>query len=102
MNIFPVLDKAKKQYSGLYPLYITPSGEFAGFDVSIGALGDSFYEYMLKLYLFTNKETPGYLRMYHESAQGISDRVVATSKSGYRYLALLKAGKVVPVMEHLV
>jgi mannosyl-oligosaccharide alpha-1,2-mannosidase len=33
---------------------------------SFGALGDSFYEYLLKQWLFTGRTEPKYRRMYDE------------------------------------
>ncbi|KAK5971742.1 alpha-1 2-Mannosidase [Trichostrongylus colubriformis] len=41
---------------GLYPLYLNPkTGKWGSLDHSIGALGDSFYEYLLKHWLITDK-----------------------------------------------
>lgn len=55
LQVFKHLDSLRKT-DGLYPLYVNPrTGDFQGQDVSLGALGDSFYEYMLKLWLLTNK-----------------------------------------------
>ena len=101
--MFRHLDSLEKS-DGLYPLYVNRgSGEFSGREVSFGALGDSFYEYMLKLWLFTGKEADGYRRMYEESSTGAINRLVQTSKSGYRYLAQMgKGGGITTKMEHLV
>ena len=39
--------------NGFYANYINPdSGEWCAGDVSVGALGDSFYEYLLKVWLY--------------------------------------------------
>lgn len=40
-------------------------------DVSLGAMGDSFYEYLLKLWLLFGKTKPLYRDMYYESADSI-------------------------------
>ena len=69
----------------------------------MGALGDSFYEYMLKLWLFTDKQFEGYSRMYRESSVGIKDVLVQTTKSGYRYVDQIgRSGTREKRMEHLV
>lgn len=103
MNVFRHLDSLGKT-DGLYPLYLNrASGEFSSNEISFGALGDSFYEYMLKLWIFTGKEADGYRRMYEESSEGAIKRLVQTSKSGYRYLAQIgRSGNVDKKMEHLV
>jgi hypothetical protein len=59
-----VLDSAKKQIEGLYPLYISPkTGEFTTGQISFGALADSFYEYLLKQFLQTRKSEEQFKRM---------------------------------------
>jgi len=102
MNVFRHLDSLEKS-NGLYPLYIDRnSGNFIGREISFGALGDSFYEYMLKLWIFTNKEADGYRRMYEESTTGAMERLILTSKSGYRYLGQINSGGGISTkMEHL-
>lgn len=103
MKVFDHLDKLPKIVEGLYPLYVNQNtGTFRGNDYSIGALGDSFYEYMVKLWLFTNKQTPGYRRMFQESARGMLSTLVQTSPSGYRYMAQTSRGNIAYKMEHLV
>jgi mannosyl-oligosaccharide alpha-1,2-mannosidase len=40
----------KKPPHGLYPIYVnTRDGSFTNSNVTFGALGDSFYEYLLKV-----------------------------------------------------
>ena len=103
MEVFRYLDRLTKPKPGLYPLYVIPSsGAFKGNDFSIGALGDSFYEYMIKLWLFTNKQANGYRRMYEESAEGMISELVKTSKSGFRYMSQISGGRTQTKMEHLV
>ena len=103
MKVFDHLDGLHKEKEGLYPLYINQkTGQFRGIDYSIGALGDSFYEYMLKLWLFTDKQGDGYRRMYEESARGMQAHLVQTSVSGYRYMAQTKGQTLEKKMEHLV
>ena len=48
-----MLDRAEKK-DGLYSNYMSPeTGKFSGAHVSLGALGDSFYEYLVNLSLPT-------------------------------------------------
>lgn len=71
--VFTRLDSIEKEKAGLYPVYISPaSGEFTHQRrVSFGSLGDSFYEYLLKLYLLSGKQDVDSLRMFNEAMQGM-------------------------------
>ena|SRR3990167_2115961 len=104
MKVFKHLDSLEKD-QGLYPVYVnTQTGELVPSRITLGALGDSFYEYMVKLWVFTNKQADGYRRMWEESSRGVMNKLVQTSKSGYRYMAqTTDAGtRIEYKMEHLV
>jgi len=65
--------------SGLVPIYINANtGKFRQYStITLGARGDSYYEYLLKQWLQTGR-TIEYLRQdYNESIQGVWDRLVA-------------------------
>jgi len=101
MNAFKALDRIRPE-NGLYPLAIsTKTGNGVGAEYSLGALGDSFYEYMLKLWLITDKQANGYKRMYAESAQGIKKHLVRSTPSGFRYVGKSSNGRFEEKMEHL-
>lgn len=93
-SVFKHLDRLAKPHKGLYPLYVNvQDGSFRGGQVSLGALGDSFYEYLIKMWLFTGKKLPGLRRMYDECSDGINDKLVFTSSpSSLRYVAELNMG----------
>lgn len=93
-NVFRHLDRLNKPNPGLYPLYVDPrDGNFRGVQVSLGALGDSFYEYMIKMWVFTGKKIPGFRRMYDESSDGINNVLVQRSNpSDLVYVAELSQG----------
>merc|ERR1711991_632989 len=66
LKIFDVLQKSNQRqgFHGLYPVYVnTNSGDMRG-HVSLGALGDSFFEYMLKMWYLTDKKVPRFREMY--------------------------------------
>jgi len=49
----------------LPPIFINPqSGKFVPYDIRLGSRGDSYYEYLLKQYLQTNRTEPVYRQMY--------------------------------------
>lgn len=93
-RVFKHLDGLTKPKAGLYPLYVNPQdGGFRGQQVSLGALGDSFYEYLIKMWVFTGKKLPGLRRMYDECSDGINNVLVQSSiPSGFKYVAELNSG----------
>ena len=55
-NVFKIMN-TKRTKDGLYPIYINPAnGNFANNKITFGAMGDSFYEYMLKCWLQGGKK----------------------------------------------
>ncbi|CAG8458925.1 395_t:CDS:10 [Ambispora leptoticha] len=65
---------------GLVPIYISPStGNFQGQKITLGARGDSYYEYLLKQYLQTDRTEPFYHRMYTQAMRGMKNRLIARS-----------------------
>ncbi len=92
-------------HDGLYPTLIhnlqsRPS--FANDEISIGAMGDSFYEYLLKIWLQGGKAEIKYRRAYDRAMKGIMDKLIHISRPSYlTYVAELKNGKVVHKMDHL-
>jgi len=87
---------------GLYPTLINPStGTKASNKVSVGGMGDSWFEYELKTWILLAKTNKRYRRMYLESIEAIRERMVGELKNGNKYISTLdgvfKSGK----MEHL-
>jgi hypothetical protein len=71
---------------GLAPVDINPEATastiFSSHHVSMGALGDSFYEYMLKQYLLGGKKDRKLLEMYTAAMQGVRDVLLAETAPG--------------------
>lgn len=87
---------------GLFPNYLNPkTGRWGQHHMSMGALGDSFYEYLLKSWIQSNGEDMQALQMFQELAEAINDKLVQTSKSGMKYLADLKYDRLEHKMDHL-
>jgi len=75
--------------------------------VSLGGLGDSYYEYLLKRYLLGGKKEPMYRELYDESMQSVLAQLVRESYSPfdnrtYTFLGEQNSGRLVPEMDHLV
>eukprot|EP00004_Rigifila_ramosa_P014930 TRINITY_DN3437_c0_g1_i2.p1 TRINITY_DN3437_c0_g1~~TRINITY_DN3437_c0_g1_i2.p1 ORF type:complete len:620 (-),score=132.66 TRINITY_DN3437_c0_g1_i2:17-1600(-) len=94
-----VLD-AHAPSDGLLPIYVNPSSGALSGKVTLGAMGDSFFEYLIKLWWQSDKKEEKWRRMYDRSAKGIIEKMVG--HSGDRiYLAELEGGMQRPQMDHL-
>lgn len=92
------LDKPK----GLYPNYLNPkTGHWGQHHMSMGALGDSFYEYLLKAWLQSNEQDSQARLMLIDAVKAIEDRMVQRSKNGLVYLADIKYDRLEHKMDHL-
>jgi hypothetical protein len=80
LRVIDHLDKLKKPLPGLYPMFLSSdSGAFTNDHISFGAMGDSAYEYFLKMWLLTGRKNKQHLRMYVESADGMIDHLLQTN-----------------------
>ena len=65
------------QWEGLPPLWVeTSTGKYKGGEVSLGARGDSYYEYLLKQWLFTSKTETHFWDHYAFAMKGIKKNLV--------------------------
>ncbi|KAK1327123.1 Mannosyl-oligosaccharide 1,2-alpha-mannosidase MNS1 [Acorus calamus] len=77
---------------GLLPIYINPhSGKPSTSSystITFGAMGDSFYEYLLKVWVQGNKTEPvkHYREMWETSMQGLLSLVRKTTQSSFEYI----------------
>ena len=88
---------------GLTPTYMDPrTAKWTTDHVTLGALGDSYYEYLLKSWLLTGQTEDHYKEMYSQAARGIVKRLIKKSHpSGQTYVAQYKRGAVIHKMDHL-
>ena len=81
---------------GQYPIFLdTNSVRFRNSHVTWGAMGDSFYEYLLKYWIYTGKKKDSrYRRMYVDSVEGMIEHLLKTNgPSGRVYIAEWKNGR---------
>ncbi|XP_072548574.1 mannosyl-oligosaccharide 1,2-alpha-mannosidase IA isoform X2 [Salminus brasiliensis] len=101
MNIRKLLDKIEKPH-GLYPNFLSPvSGNWVQHHVSLGGLGDSFYEYLIKSYLMSDKTDEEAKRMYYSALEAIETNLVQKSPGGLTYVAEWRGGVLDHKMGHL-
>mmetsp|Transcript_18905 Transcript_18905/g.31011 ORF Transcript_18905/g.31011 Transcript_18905/m.31011 type:complete len:661 (-) Transcript_18905:94-2076(-) len=86
--VIDILDKLNVP-NGLYGKFIDPnSGRITDTFVTLGARGDSTYEYFLKMWLLTGRSSTQHRRMYDASMDGVTRLLVQTSSpSNLKYIA---------------
>ncbi|MFS8015975.1 putative mannosyl-oligosaccharide 1,2-alpha-mannosidase [Helianthus anomalus] len=100
--------KTLPKSEGLVPIYISPtSGEFSGSNIRLGSRGDSYYEYLIKVWLQQRQSNRTYLHdMYVEAVKGVKRHLVRKSKpNGLVFVGELPDGidgGFSPKMDHLV
>ncbi|OAE34945.1 hypothetical protein AXG93_593s1010 [Marchantia polymorpha subsp. ruderalis] len=112
MRVFEHM-KGLPKAEGLVPIFISPkSGEFIGNNIRLGSRGDSYYEYLLKVWLQqggadSEASAVTYLReMYEEAMSGVKHLLVKKSQpKGLVFVGELPngiTGNFSPKMDHLV
>ena len=101
--IIETLDKQKPAH-GLYPIYVSAdTGQLTTGVVAFGALGDSFFEYLIKVWVQGDRKEPMYRRMYDAAMEGMYDVVYKRSKpSNLAYIADFDGANTQDKMDHLV
>lgn len=122
-NIRTILMDIEKP-NGLYPNYLNPKtgkwGQrkcvvveervnqmreltiiFLTEHMSLGALGDSFYEYLLKSWIQSGQTDNQARKMYDDAMAAIIEHMIRTSSSGLIYTSDLKSDRLEHKMDHL-
>jgi hypothetical protein len=92
---------------GLVPIYIfATTGKFHTNNIRLGSRGDSYYEYLIKQYLQTNKKEPIYLDMWRDALRGVRKHLITyTEPSRFTIIGERPSGlsgDLSPKMDHLV
>jgi mannosyl-oligosaccharide alpha-1,2-mannosidase len=86
----------------LYYNYLsTKSGKWCMKHATIGALADSFYEYLLKLWIYKDKSEPKILDMYLRAMNGIQSHLLDVSSTNLTYFGDYNSARLVKKMDHL-
>eukprot|EP00808_Paulinella_micropora_P002280 g4032.t1 len=107
-KVFSRLHEMDKRIPGLYPVYIKdlPNGElkFSSERLAVGSLADSFYEYLLKVYIMSKGQDQQALAMYVEAIEAIRQhliRVVVNQGEEYAFVGELAGDTFLNKQEHL-
>lgn len=80
---------------------MTRTGAPAHGRITFGAMGDSFYEYLLKMWLYTGKREEQYRRMYLASADSMLAHMYG-EQAGLAFVGELEGGgRLTHKMDHL-
>jgi len=105
-HVFERITQSSAAQDGLYPhLYDQNEGRFTGGVISFGALGDSFYEYLIKCWRSLDglKDADAWRGMFDKAMEGMKKKLLHQWKVGekgelYSYLSPVGGGG---KMEHL-
>ncbi|XP_038984687.1 mannosyl-oligosaccharide 1,2-alpha-mannosidase MNS1-like isoform X2 [Phoenix dactylifera] len=89
---------------GLLPIFINPHSGAASYStITFGAMGDSFYEYLLKAWIQGNKtETvKHYRKMWETSMEGLLSLIRKTTPSSFTYICEKNGGSLSDKMDEL-
>ncbi|KAJ9600137.1 hypothetical protein L9F63_009547, partial [Diploptera punctata] len=88
---------------GLYPNYINPKMENGAnhHHMSMGGLGDSFYEYLLKAWLQSGREDQEARQMYDDAMHYVLLHMLKVSPGGLTYISDMKFDRLEHKMDHL-
>jgi len=102
-RVIEKMDELKPAH-GLYPIYVSAdSGAPTTSHVTFGALGDSFYEYLLKVWVQGGRKEGMYRRMYDAAMQGLTELLLKRSHpSKLAYVADWTGSSTEDKMDHLV
>jgi len=101
-RVIDFLDHTHPRIAGLYPTMLSPNGQFQQGHVSFGALGDSLYEYLLKMWILEGKaDSSKYRRMYLQSIESMINKLLTESNEGLWYIAEMRGNNLDHKMDHL-
>jgi len=88
---------------GLVPWGLSNAGapRFTNSHITFGAMGDSYYEYLLKLYVQSGKTEPEWKEAWKRAISKAFQRLIFTTKGGLTYIAEEKNGRTDHKMDHL-
>jgi len=103
MKAFQVMHR-RKPASGLFPIKVSNrDGAFAESQITFGALGDSFYEYLLKVWIQGGRKETWLRDMYDAAMDGVMDKLLlASDPSGLAFLSDYNGRTNNRKMDHLV
>ncbi|RKP17627.1 hypothetical protein ROZALSC1DRAFT_30596 [Rozella allomycis CSF55] len=92
LAVYQKLSEMQTGILGLFPLHINPlSIKQSDNEYSFGGEADSFYEYLLKMWIMDDKEPQLFREMYDKAIKAAEEKLVGTNINGYRYLGKFRS-----------
>lgn len=92
----------KEKPNGLYPSWLDPqTGDWDSAESTLGGLGDSFYEYLLKSWILSGKTDENSKKMFDNAMTGVMKYMVKTTPDHFTYLSGVVGIMPNHQMEHL-
>lgn len=102
MHVIDYISKKDKPIPGLYPTAIDgENGDWRYGAYTVGALADSFYEYLLKNWLISDKHDVKFRKLYDESSVAITQSLIRKNAANELYLTSGDGQNTMSNMEHL-
>jgi mannosyl-oligosaccharide alpha-1,2-mannosidase len=105
-RVFEIMEPLQSKNNGLFPYYVKNNNKevkFGNAKITFGAMGDSIYEYMLKIWLQGGKTESLYRTMYDNAMQGMHEMLLQYSEpTKLAYIADQNSGNLNHKMDHLV
>jgi len=88
---------------GLVPLFLTRGipTKWVGTHYSFGAMGDSYYEYLLKQWLQSGKREDRFKKLWKTAVEEMMSQLVLKTRSGLTFIAEKDNNKIKYKMDHL-
>lgn len=89
---------------GIVPLYLNSKSAnpiFSGTKISVGAMGDSYYEYLLKQWVQTGRKEDRFKDAWKLSMKEMIAQLVTKTNSGMTFISEQEKGKQKHKMDHL-
>ncbi|KAK5576231.1 hypothetical protein RB653_007372 [Dictyostelium firmibasis] len=84
------------------PIHVSIDGQkFCSHRVSVGAMGDSYYEYLLKMWIYHDGREERYSKLFQESADAIIEHLYKVSAKGDGYITIMDYDVPTYTQEHL-
>ncbi|KAL1923069.1 uncharacterized protein VTP21DRAFT_9445 [Calcarisporiella thermophila] len=103
-RVVDILEGLEQPYPGLYPIFINPTnGDYETNYITIGGGGDSFYEYLFKMYLYEGKSSQQYRSMYEKSMDTIENLLLVktANRSDLVQLSSIRGNQLIYYMDEL-
>ena len=103
-KVFRTIKDRNALKDGLAPIYVSvQTGSFTSNRVTFGALGDSYFEYLLKTWLQGDKKETWLREMYDKAMNGMAAKLLKrSSPSNLAYVGDWDGGRIHHKMDHLV